>query len=48
MVNRGATTWTDQIRADFAKAVFTAFCGQAPAAAVAGPFVDGLVRTVMH
>jgi hypothetical protein len=28
--------------------VFTAFCGQAPAAPVAGPVIDGLVQTLIR
>jgi D-alanyl-D-alanine carboxypeptidase len=45
MVTRGAPSWTPQIGADFASAVFTAFCGQAPAAA-AGPLVATLGRSL--
>jgi hypothetical protein len=37
MLTCEANTWTDQIRADFANAVFTAFCGQAPPPAAARP-----------
>jgi D-alanyl-D-alanine carboxypeptidase len=48
MATRGANSWTPQIRNDFASAVFTAFCDQAPAAAAAGPLVGGLMQTLVR
>jgi D-alanyl-D-alanine carboxypeptidase len=45
MVTRGASSWTAQIVPDFASAVLTAFCGQAPAAAAAGPLIATMART---
>jgi D-alanyl-D-alanine carboxypeptidase len=46
MATRGANSWTPQIRADFGSVLVTAFCGQAPAAAVAGPLVATIGRSL--
>ncbi len=46
MATRGASSWTTQIRADFARAVFTAFCGQAPPPAAARLLAATMARTL--
>jgi D-alanyl-D-alanine carboxypeptidase len=44
MLTREANTWTDQIAADYASAVLTAFCGQAPPSAAARAFAITMKR----
>jgi D-alanyl-D-alanine carboxypeptidase len=47
MVTRGgADLWPPQITADFARALVTAFCGQAPATAAAGPLTATMARAL--
>jgi D-alanyl-D-alanine carboxypeptidase len=42
MVTRDQNAWTDQIKADYASALFTAFCGEAVPAAAARPLATTL------
>jgi hypothetical protein len=44
MLTREANTWTDQIRADYASAVLTAFCGQAFSTTAARPLAAAMAR----
>jgi D-alanyl-D-alanine carboxypeptidase len=46
MLTRDANTWTDQIATDYANALITAFCGEAPPAAAARPLADAMAGTL--